>query len=214
MADNKRKNTHQRLLEVACEIFAERGYRNTTIVDICERADANIALVNYHFGDKKSLYNSVWHSAFHSANSAFPLDGEVNKDATPEEKLRGCIRAILNRIFAKGNAGWFPQLLIHEMVSPTLELSRIVDEAIRPQTDYVMGVISILLGRKASERDLANCLMSTLSQCFMLSLMAPVGRELFLRKPLTRKDILQMTDHIVSFSLAGISEYRKRLEAK
>lgn len=34
MADNKRKNTHQRLLEVACGMFAERGYRNTTIVDI------------------------------------------------------------------------------------------------------------------------------------------------------------------------------------
>ncbi|MBW2127416.1 MAG: helix-turn-helix transcriptional regulator [Deltaproteobacteria bacterium] len=36
----------------ACEVFAEKGYRAATIADICGRAKANVAAVNYYFGDK------------------------------------------------------------------------------------------------------------------------------------------------------------------
>ena len=51
--------TRQRLLEAAGEIFAEQGFRQTTVRDICARAGANVAAVNYHFGDKEKLYSEV-----------------------------------------------------------------------------------------------------------------------------------------------------------
>ena len=52
-------NTRTRLLKAAAEVFAEHGYENATIRQICTRADANVALVNYHFGDKLELYTEV-----------------------------------------------------------------------------------------------------------------------------------------------------------
>ncbi|MGH7929608.1 MAG: TetR family transcriptional regulator, partial [Candidatus Binatia bacterium] len=51
--------TEQRLLEAAGEIFAEYGYRSATVRQICEKAKANIAAINYHFGDKDGLYLAV-----------------------------------------------------------------------------------------------------------------------------------------------------------
>ena len=45
--------TEKRLLEAAGEIFAEHGYRAATVRQICEKARANIAAVNYYFGDKE-----------------------------------------------------------------------------------------------------------------------------------------------------------------
>ncbi|MGQ9671001.1 MAG: TetR family transcriptional regulator, partial [Desulfosoma sp.] len=48
--------TRARLLDAACDVFAEKGYRGARLADICRRAGANIAAVNYHFGDKASLY--------------------------------------------------------------------------------------------------------------------------------------------------------------
>ena len=49
-------DTEKRLLEAAGEVFAEFGYRAATVRQICEKAGANIAAVNYYFGDKEKLY--------------------------------------------------------------------------------------------------------------------------------------------------------------
>ena len=47
--------TRERILQAAGEAFAAAGYRTTTVRDICQKADVNLASVNYHFGDKQRL---------------------------------------------------------------------------------------------------------------------------------------------------------------
>ncbi|MCK5254770.1 MAG: helix-turn-helix transcriptional regulator, partial [Deltaproteobacteria bacterium] len=47
--ENGSTKTRGRILQVACEVFAKRGFRNTTIRDICQQAQVNIASVNYYF---------------------------------------------------------------------------------------------------------------------------------------------------------------------
>ena len=44
--------TRGRLLDAAGAIFADKGFRDATTAEICRRAKANIAAVNYHFGSK------------------------------------------------------------------------------------------------------------------------------------------------------------------
>ena len=56
MTDLKTKSekTRNRLLITASRIFAEKGFQETTIAEICEQAETNIASVNYHFRDKET----------------------------------------------------------------------------------------------------------------------------------------------------------------
>ena len=53
------QSTKKRLIEAAGSLFADKGFKETTVRDICEQAGANVAAVNYHFGDKEKLYGEV-----------------------------------------------------------------------------------------------------------------------------------------------------------
>ncbi len=50
------ENTRDKILNAAGEVFAEYGFEGATIRSITERAEVNVAAVNYHFRDKAELY--------------------------------------------------------------------------------------------------------------------------------------------------------------
>lgn len=51
--------TRQRLLEAAEELFSDQGFDRVSVRDITDRAKANVAAVNYHFGSREGLVEQV-----------------------------------------------------------------------------------------------------------------------------------------------------------
>jgi AcrR family transcriptional regulator len=51
--------TRLHILETAGQLFAERGFAESTSKEICTRAGTNMAAVNYHFGGRDGLYEAV-----------------------------------------------------------------------------------------------------------------------------------------------------------
>jgi AcrR family transcriptional regulator len=56
--------TGERLLEVAERLFARSGFDATSVRRITAGAGCNLAAVNYHFGSKQQLYESVFRRHF------------------------------------------------------------------------------------------------------------------------------------------------------
>ncbi|MGC1583575.1 MAG: TetR family transcriptional regulator, partial [Candidatus Acidiferrales bacterium] len=83
--------TRAKLLKAAGAAFAERGYYATTIREICMRAGANVAAVNYHFHDKIGLYTEVLQQSVRAKNFESIRDA-FDRSAPPEETLRAVIR--------------------------------------------------------------------------------------------------------------------------
>jgi len=124
--------TRQRLLEAAGEVFAQHGFRDATIRDICDKAKANVAAVHYHFGDKEELYAAVFGYARTCAVARF--DEKVPPAAPPEEQLRAFIGTVLTRFFDEGRPAWLGKLVAQEMIDPTKALDALVNEQIRPNS--------------------------------------------------------------------------------
>src|SRR5581483_7824918 len=159
--------TRQRLLEAAGEIFAEQGFHNATVRDVCQRAGANIAAVNYHFGDKEGLYTAVLRYAHqcatekYSPEMAFASEGNV----PAEQRLCMFVRSFLRHIFDEGQPAWHGKLMSREMMEPTPALEVLVKEEIRPRAEMLEAIIRELLGRRASPERVRLCVRSIIGQC-------------------------------------------------
>lgn len=207
--DSDPQTTKQRLICAACESFAEKGFRDATVADICEKAGANIAAVNYHFGDKEKLYEAVWRHAFAIAATAHPIDGKLPPNPSLEDCLFSYANAILHRIFSEDDTGYFAKLLYHEMAAPTLALDLIAEEALQPQKVYLTKVLRGYLGEGFDEEQLKRCKRSIIGQCAFYNFSRPLRERVLGKKRLTEAEIERTARHIARFSLGGLNAVKK-----
>jgi AcrR family transcriptional regulator len=199
-------STRQALLDAAGKVFAEAGFRDATVRQICNLAEANVAAVNYHFGDKENLYLNVLRHAHRTVNSQFPLS-KVDPSLPPEQRLRLYVEYFLKRLFLQGPDSWMAKIMSREMIEPTKALDVIVNEEIRPNADELSQIVAQLLGGEASPEAARLCSMSVVSQCLFYHHCRPVIGLLFPEMELNSNSIQPIADHITRFSLAGLKEF-------
>ncbi|HUA37897.1 MAG TPA: CerR family C-terminal domain-containing protein [Candidatus Sulfopaludibacter sp.] len=192
------------LLEAAGEVFAEIGFRNATVREICRRAGANVAAVNYHFGDKETLYAEVLRDSQQKAFEKYPPLLGVASDAPPEEKLRAFIRSFLLRIFDSGSVTRFGKIMSREMVEPTGALDLLLEARIRPMADLLRGLVANILSRPSADEQVRLCCFSIVSQCVFFHHCRTMITRLFPEQRLDAAAAEQLAGHIARFSLAAM----------
>jgi len=169
MSNKIRLKTKTRLLESAVRIFAEKGYREATINEICDDAVANIAAVNYHFGDKAKLYDESWRYALEVSNELFPLFFEDEENHTGEERLRLFIVNNLKQILSGGRASYFPRFMFSELVELRV-MKSIAREVFKPRRKRVNAILRTLLGDGIDEMEVKYCEHTLISQCMHMNI--------------------------------------------
>ncbi|UCD50139.1 MAG: CerR family C-terminal domain-containing protein [Phycisphaerales bacterium] len=206
--------TRDRILTAACEVFAQKGYHDATVEEICGRAKTNIAAVNYHFGSKDQLYAQVWRRAFDEANEAYPPEGGLGPDAPPEARLHGTIHSIVGRAVDPGRIGHAGKLLLREMVSPTDVIDQVKHEAVRAMHERMSRLMRELLGPEATDQQVLLTTLSVVHQCMAIGIRLFTGRmPPFVKFDMSTEQLVEtLTNHITCFSLAGISATRENIE--
>jgi len=206
--------TAKSLLAAASDVFATKGYRDATIAEICERAKANIAAVNYHFGDKETLYTEAWRHSFSESLKAHPPDGGVSDAAPPEERLRGQVVALLRRIADEDNREFF--IVQKELANPTGLLNKVMRVELRPLHEKMETLVRELLGPRTSDMQVRFCAISIISQCInpMVAIKSRKEKREDKDSPPGVDDIEAYSRHVVQFSLAGIRTVREEAEKK
>ena len=196
-------DTRDRLLEAGGAVFSESGFRAATVRDIVTRAGANIAAVNYHFGDKEGLYVAVLQHYAKESLTRHPPHGGLHPEASPDEQLHAFVRSFLLRIFDKGQQAVHGRMMAREMIEPTAALDRIVEQMIRPLYGRLCAIVKAIGGRRVGILQVQRAAKSIVGQCLFYKHCAPVVQRLDGQVPDLR-DIDVLTEHIVSFSIAGI----------
>lgn len=193
--------TRRRLLDAACEVFAEKGYRGARLADICRRAGANAAAANYHFGDKAALYVEAWEHAFRKdMEEGFP----VPEDLPPEERFSQLIRYLLRAFVEKSRRGQFTRLYFQELANPTGLIRDVLHKLIEPRRMFLLGLLSEITGLSPDDERLLFCELSVINQCRAVFTVRREDLEYLLGQALSEDLMERLADHIVRFSLAGL----------
>ncbi len=195
-------DTRGRLLEAAGEIFAAKGFATATVREICGRAEANLAAVNYHFGDKERLYVEAVRHAQAGGSSGPP--SEVPLDGPPRKKLRDYIHALLARLFDETRPNWHTQLLMREMTEPTEACAEIIRSYVQANFDLLGQILVDLLPPETSAADRHLVAFSIVGQCLHFKINRPVAALIIDSAELSAQDVSRLADHVARFSLAAL----------
>jgi len=133
-------DTKQRILDAAEGLFAREGFHSTSLRAITGEAQANLAAVNYHFGSKESLLQSVLERRLVPLNELRRKNLEEERQAARSEGRRPrageVLRAFIEptiRVREEGRgADEFIRLVGHILAEPDDAVRMIFLNQMRP----------------------------------------------------------------------------------
>lgn len=175
--------TARALFKAARAAFASRGYAGASVRDIAREAEANPALIRYHFGSKEGLYKSVIEDMMLAFRDR--LLAAINTDGTPIERLERLIEAQLDHLAEDPD---FSRLLQRSLLDGDERAPLLASETLRPMLEglrpYMASVGETSLGR------LNDILMSFFGVVLGPLLQAPMLNALF-QEDITSAELLE-----------------------
>lgn len=192
--------TRERLLHVAAERFAERGFDQVTVREICAAAGANVAAVNYYFRDKAGLYREVVELAIALMQETTDLSQRAGGGASPEARLRAYVRVFLTRLAGGGRHAWIHRLMAREFEHPTGALELVMDRVVQPRMAYLTAVAGELMGLPADDPRVLRSAISLQTQCVAVARHVPAE----VARRWAMEDIDDVIEHIATFTIGGM----------
>ena len=197
------RETRARLLHAAARLFAERGYARVTVRDICKKAHANVAAVNYHFGGKDGLYRAVMRHAMETMQATTAAASEAGRGLPAADRIRAYVSVFADRLLGMHHETWIHQLMLREMSDPTPALGMVAEEVLKPRMAYLSGAIAELLHCAPDDPRVLRCALSVTSQ-FNSLLWTRTVAKLLDAETGAPGSIDEIAEHIARFSLGGM----------
>ena len=199
--------TVRQILNAAGEVFAAKGFKQTTVREICAKAEVNLAAINYHFGDKERLYIEAVKDARNVLEADVPLPDDVDL-ADPEDALRTFIQTLARRMLSPNVESWRHGLLVREFMNPSRACEEIMQESIVPFVDRLHAIIRQLMPPDVPDHTIRQLGLSIISQCAYYRLQDRVVAMLTPPDQLDRHFTPEvLAAHITRFSIAAIRAY-------
>lgn len=195
-------DTRARVVEAAGQVFAAKGFEGATIREICHLGRANLAAVNYYFGDKRRLYLAAVERAYSHRAEQVPLPA-WSADTTPQEKLADFVLTLLTRMVGQGGEQWERELMLREIAQPTDACQHLVHDYIRPQFQVLYHILEELMPGVTPQR-LRLVAFSVVGQCLHYRVTDPVIRMLVPPEEYASYQPEMLARHITKLTLQGI----------
>ncbi len=204
--------TRQKLIAAAGEVFAETGFQSATVRDICARAGANIAAVNYHFGDKLGLYTEFLKCS--AEENEGPILQSAFNAPDPEEALRRFLHGMFRLMCQGGAPSIYVRVMTHELAQPSPALPVVFEHVIKPKARVLYGIVGRIIGLPPDHSQTRMCVHSIIGQVVHYVHSRSVIELAWPGFSMTPKMVERIADHVTEFSLIALKGIRNKPVSK
>jgi AcrR family transcriptional regulator len=198
--------TRQRLLDAAEQVFADKGFKAASVRDICRLAGANVAAVNYHFGNKERLYIEAVKHAHRCCSEGMPFP-DCAPGTAPVRKLRDFVRVMVSRMMQPSSLA-STQLMMRELAQPTTACAEVVQEYVQPLADKLGGILGELLTDASRQKQFLTA-FSIVGQCLFYRHHRAVASLLVGQEEFQKFDVDLVANHVAEFTCNALGIERK-----
>jgi AcrR family transcriptional regulator len=212
MSHITRRNTNiaRAIVSAAGVVFANHGFRGTTIRQITARAGVNVAAVNYYFKTKRNLYTQVLREA--KRHVAWIRIGEMT--GPPEEKFGTFIEHFVGSLLDPRRPSWHSRILAMEMANPTPALNVVIEELTAPLFRDARTLIREIVGGMVSAAELDLFTLSVVGQCVLYANSRPLVEQVAVDLEKMPHRNKMIAAHVTKFSLMALGSYDRRPKRK
>jgi AcrR family transcriptional regulator len=206
-------DSRTRLIESAIIHFADKGFDGAGIREIAKSANANSALVTYHFCGKEGLYLEALRAIFSRKPSpvvglaAIPPAGSPGAREAALQGIQDYIRAFLTGMMSCGGSSDPVDeaamiLIAREMQAPRGASADLLMDHLKPFVSYLMGTLQVL--RPDLDEDALFAMGMSISG-MMIHFRNSLGITRLIRgNPAYPEDLDKVIQHHIDFSLRGL----------
>jgi TetR/AcrR family transcriptional regulator, regulator of cefoperazone and chloramphenicol sensitivity len=201
-----RQSTRAQLLEAAGHVFAEKGFDRATGREICDRAGANTAAVNYYFGGMDGLYAAVLEEANRRLIPLATLASTVAGKPDAKAQLQAIIELAVEKLTGPLSSSWAFGVIARELLSPTPALDALRRQQGIPKARIVTSIVAELMDLPTEHPAVAHGCLMLMAPFVMLM----IGDRLSLKQFLPGLDLgrtgaAALSRHLLTFMLGGLA---------
>jgi AcrR family transcriptional regulator len=213
--DEAARSTRERLLETAGEIFAEKGFDRATGKEICVRAGANVAAINYYFGSIEGLYAAVLEEAQRRFITFDAIAAAVADKSGAKAKLHALIDLAATRLTSPASSSWVFRVIAREMAAPSPIFLPLRQREIPPRAALMKMLVSEIVGLPPEHPAVARAALNIIAPFAMLSLAdRSMLERAFPSLSLNEASAQALADHLYTYAMAGLAAVRRQARRK
>lgn len=88
-----------KILDVAEELIAKKGFEGTSVRDICSKANINVAMISYYFGSKEKMMSYLYQYRVQRTKESFSEFAQTIKEGKPEMQMKEIVNYVISLLF-------------------------------------------------------------------------------------------------------------------
>lgn len=143
-----KKASREKVIQAAIELFNVQGYSGTSVRDIARKAECNVALISYYFGNKQGLLEELITSFLEGYVKV--IEKQVNRAKNKEDFAYDCLlQAIWNLLIYQQKHAHLARFVHREITLDTMLVRELMTTYLTKEKHLIVTMFEI--GRENGE---------------------------------------------------------------